>query len=455
MRWPRGCRAGRRFPTCCCWSPAGTPASGRAPGSAPTASSAPAATTPPARPSTRPPSCWASAIPAARRSRRRARRRPAPVRAAAAAQGARRLRLLVFRAEDRGAADRRRTRAARAGAVADLAAAVEAGDLRHAADRTANAIAWFRRHYPAGRDAWSPPAGSPPTGGCAQRSPALAEAAGLDFVAPPPELCTDNGAMIAWAGLERLRLGLTDRLDAPVRPRWPLDKRRARRPTPPAARQGGSRVKRLAVIGGGAWGTALAEVAARAGARRVLWARDPAVVAADQRRRTKIRSICRASRSTRRSSRPPTWQRRSADAEAALIVVPAQFLRGVLAAAGAALAHRACRCCSAPRASRRNRCKTMSEVAAETGARLAARRAVGPELRGRGGARPADRGDDRQPRPGARRRLCRGARQRRVSGPIRRPTRSGSRSAARSRTCWRSPAASSRAAVSATTRAPR
>jgi N6-L-threonylcarbamoyladenine synthase len=36
-------------------------------------------------------------------------------------------------------------------------------------------------------------------------------------------LCTDNGAMIAWAGLERLRLGLTDGLDAPVRPRWPLD----------------------------------------------------------------------------------------------------------------------------------------------------------------------------------------------------------------------------------------
>jgi N6-L-threonylcarbamoyladenine synthase len=36
-------------------------------------------------------------------------------------------------------------------------------------------------------------------------------------------LCTDNGAMIAWAGVERLRLGLADPLDAPVRPRWPLD----------------------------------------------------------------------------------------------------------------------------------------------------------------------------------------------------------------------------------------
>jgi N6-L-threonylcarbamoyladenine synthase len=47
--------------------------------------------------------------------------------------------------------------------------------------------------------------------------------AGLKLVAPPMSLCTDNGAMIAWAGVERLRLGLVDRLDAPARPRWPLD----------------------------------------------------------------------------------------------------------------------------------------------------------------------------------------------------------------------------------------
>ena len=47
--------------------------------------------------------------------------------------------------------------------------------------------------------------------------------AGLPMAAPPLKLCTDNGAMIAWAGVERLRLGLKDSLDAPARPRWPLD----------------------------------------------------------------------------------------------------------------------------------------------------------------------------------------------------------------------------------------
>ena len=46
---------------------------------------------------------------------------------------------------------------------------------------------------------------------------------GLPLVLPPPALCTDNGAMIAWAGLERLRRGMTDGLDFAARPRWPLD----------------------------------------------------------------------------------------------------------------------------------------------------------------------------------------------------------------------------------------
>ncbi len=47
--------------------------------------------------------------------------------------------------------------------------------------------------------------------------------AGLRFISPPPALCADNGAMIAWAGLERLKLGLTNDLSFAPRPRWPLD----------------------------------------------------------------------------------------------------------------------------------------------------------------------------------------------------------------------------------------
>ncbi|NML07974.1 tRNA (adenosine(37)-N6)-threonylcarbamoyltransferase complex transferase subunit TsaD [Sphingomonas sp. G-3-2-10] len=51
----------------------------------------------------------------------------------------------------------------------------------------------------------------------------LATEHGLRFVAPPLWLCTDNAAMIAWAGAERFALGLTDPFDVPARPRWPLD----------------------------------------------------------------------------------------------------------------------------------------------------------------------------------------------------------------------------------------
>jgi N6-L-threonylcarbamoyladenine synthase len=51
----------------------------------------------------------------------------------------------------------------------------------------------------------------------------LARSHDLRFVAPPLWLCTDNAAMIGWAGAERFAAGLTDSLDIPARPRWPLD----------------------------------------------------------------------------------------------------------------------------------------------------------------------------------------------------------------------------------------
>ena len=50
---------------------------------------------------------------------------------------------------------------------------------------------------------------------------------GFAFLAPPMAYCTDNAAMIALAGAERLALGLTSDIDAAARPRWPLDEDRA------------------------------------------------------------------------------------------------------------------------------------------------------------------------------------------------------------------------------------
>ena len=60
----------------------------------------------------------------------------------------------------------------------------------------------------------------------------FASGAGLRLITPPAALCTDNGAMIAWTGIERLRLGLTNGFDFAPRPRWPLDR------TPDSAHHG-------------------------------------------------------------------------------------------------------------------------------------------------------------------------------------------------------------------------
>jgi len=51
----------------------------------------------------------------------------------------------------------------------------------------------------------------------------LTRSTGMRFLAPPAALCTDNGAMVAWAGLERLKAGFADGADFKPRPRWPLD----------------------------------------------------------------------------------------------------------------------------------------------------------------------------------------------------------------------------------------
>jgi N6-L-threonylcarbamoyladenine synthase len=89
-------------------------------------------------------------------------------------------------------------------------------------DRTGNAIALAQAFYPdlgylviAG--------GVAANLHLRQRLDVLCRERGLALVAPPTDLCTDNGAMIAWAGVERLAAGLHDPLDTPARARWPLD----------------------------------------------------------------------------------------------------------------------------------------------------------------------------------------------------------------------------------------
>ena len=51
----------------------------------------------------------------------------------------------------------------------------------------------------------------------------LCDRRNIQMIAPPRKLCTDNAAMIAWAGLENLRRGINSNLDFAPRPRWPLD----------------------------------------------------------------------------------------------------------------------------------------------------------------------------------------------------------------------------------------
>ncbi|SMF83766.1 N6-L-threonylcarbamoyladenine synthase [Tistlia consotensis] len=116
-------------------------------------------------------------------------------------------------------------------ARADLAASFQAAVAEVLQDRAARALARFAAEL--GRPGPLVVAG----GVAANRSlrAALAEvaaAAGAVLVAPPPGLCTDNGAMIAWAGLERLRLGAADPLDFRARPRWPLEELSAPVPEP-------------------------------------------------------------------------------------------------------------------------------------------------------------------------------------------------------------------------------
>jgi N6-L-threonylcarbamoyladenine synthase len=106
--------------------------------------------------------------------------------------------------------------------VADLCASFQQAVVDVVLDRLRAGLRMFRAKYGA-------PSALVAAGGVAANQAIrkvlhrLAFEVGTVLVAPPLELCTDNGAMIAWAGCERLALGLTDTLDVAPRARWPLD----------------------------------------------------------------------------------------------------------------------------------------------------------------------------------------------------------------------------------------
>jgi N6-L-threonylcarbamoyladenine synthase len=106
--------------------------------------------------------------------------------------------------------------------VADLCAAFQQAIVDVVLDRLRAGLRMFRAKYGA-------PTALVAAGGVAANQAIrkvlhrLAFEIGTVLIAPPTELCTDNGAIIAWAGCERLALGLTDTLDVAPRARWPLD----------------------------------------------------------------------------------------------------------------------------------------------------------------------------------------------------------------------------------------
>ena len=122
---------------------------------------------------------------------------------------------------------------------ADLAAAVQAAIARQLAERSDRAMALYA-HETEGRDLRFVVAGGVAANAAVRKAlQKTARERGYSFAAPALAYCTDNAAMIALAGAERLALGLTDGLDAVARPRWPLDEAAARdNPTHPPGRKG-------------------------------------------------------------------------------------------------------------------------------------------------------------------------------------------------------------------------
>ena len=108
--------------------------------------------------------------------------------------------------------------------IADLCASFQEAVVDIVSDRTARALDLYRERLGSGAQRALVVAGGVAAN---QRLKAALETVagrhGFRLVVPPPELCSDNAVMIAWAGALRLSHGLTDDFSAPIRARWPLD----------------------------------------------------------------------------------------------------------------------------------------------------------------------------------------------------------------------------------------
>lgn len=110
--------------------------------------------------------------------------------------------------------------------VADISASLQAAVVDALADRVSRALDRFRSAFPGLAAPALVAAGGVAANRLVRRTlEALASERGFRFVAPPLDLCSDNAAMVAWAGIERLRAGLgdDDAMHFAPRSRWPLD----------------------------------------------------------------------------------------------------------------------------------------------------------------------------------------------------------------------------------------
>ncbi|GLQ54437.1 tRNA N6-adenosine threonylcarbamoyltransferase [Devosia nitrariae] len=107
--------------------------------------------------------------------------------------------------------------------VADIAASFQATVAEIVAVRARQALERFARELPGHRPLLVVAGGVAANRTIGAGLQRIADETGAELVVPPPALCTDNGAMVAWAGAERLALGAADDLSFAARARWPLD----------------------------------------------------------------------------------------------------------------------------------------------------------------------------------------------------------------------------------------